>query len=601
MQYPLAHSPFSRRGSYLQVELGFDFDSPVAMIGSARRSIWRRAGDGFGSHFFTIHTTRGDGYCVLASPGSCEGVVKGATHWRAALAGERSMILRGEAGGLRLTSTRSMSWGSQSRPDEVRLADLDGQCVHRFVLLGPGRLELRTLPTPDAKRKQGAAQHPYELLAHPAPGTDAVEVHYQNQRHEEDPPEPVEDLQAACQAATRDYRAWARKRPAVDPEFQDAAEFAWFMLWNQQVPAGGPVTRPAVIMSRFWMNSVWAWDACFSAIGIGEADPTLAWDQLLLHFDHQNHAGRLPDSVSDGGPQMCYVKPPIQGWAAMDLIDRLGVEACRDQLVELYPKLDAWSRWWRTHRCDRPDGLCHYMHGNDSGWDNATVFAEPGPVVAPDLQAFLIRQDTALARIAGILGRASDQAGHRRRAQAHLQAMSDGLVIDGRLGYIDPAGNLRSSTSTLTRMPILLGDQLPAEVADRIVADLSAGSPHVTRHGLATESTRSADYADDGYWRGPIWAPELYLAVDGLRRRGQTAAAVDLARRFCATSAATGSAMHENYDAQSGTGLRSPAYSWTAAVFIRLVHWLAQQDARANAEPVILTNRPAAMTASPAA
>ena len=189
----------------------------------------------------------------------------------------------------------------------------------------------------------------------------------------------------------------------------------------------------------------------------------------------------------------------------------------------------AWTRWWYEHRCDRGDGLCHYQHGNDSGWDNATVFDEPGPVVTPELQAFLAVQWRALARIARVLGHDGDA--HDERAARQIAAMEAGLRVGNRLGFVGPDGELRPSTSTLTRMPVLLGGDVPESLRPSLIADLSPGSPHVTEFGLATEATDSPHYADDGYWRGPIWAPETYLAIDGLRGMGEGGAAAELARR----------------------------------------------------------------------
>ena len=139
--------------------------------------------------------------------------------------------------------------------------------------------------------------------------------------------------------------------------------------------------------------------------------------------------------------------------------------------------------------------------------------------------------------------------------------------------------SLRPSTCTLTRVPILLGRDLPEPLRQNLVADLSPGSPHLTEYGPATEATDSPHYVDDGYWRGPIWAPEAFMIVDGLRRAGEDDAAAEVARRFCTLCAGPGSAMHENYDALTGKGLRSPAYSWTAAAFIRCAHWLHDRHA----------------------
>ena len=45
-------------------------------------------------------------------------------------------------------------------------------------------------------------------------------------------------------------------------------------------------------------------------------------------------------------------------------------------------------------------------------------------------------------------------------------------------------------------------------------------SPRLTPYGLATELPTSPHYLDDGYWRGPIWAPATVLVEDGLRRAG---------------------------------------------------------------------------------
>ena len=45
-----------------------------------------------------------------------------------------------------------------------------------------------------------------------------------------------------------------------------------------------------------------------------------------------------------------------------------------------------------------------YNHGNDSGWDNASIFHEGVPVESPDLAAHLIRQIDILSDMAVELG-----------------------------------------------------------------------------------------------------------------------------------------------------------------------------------------------------
>ena len=124
-----------------------------------------------------------------------------------------------------------------------------------------------------------------------------------------------------------------------------------------------------------------------------------------------------------------------------------------------------------------------------------------------------------------------------------------------------------SPDTLLTRLPILLGDRLPARLREPLLADL-ASDKFLTEWGYATESPASPHYKADGYWRGPIWAPSTLLVSDGLRACGRPDLARRAAERFCAMCEKSGFA--ENFDALTGAGLRDRAYTWTAAVCLVL-------------------------------
>ena len=102
---------------------------------------------------------------------------------------------------------------------------------------------------------------------------------------------------------------------------------------------------------------------------------------------------------------------------------------------------------------------------------------------------------------------------------------------------------------------------------------------HLTAHGLATEPPDSPHYIADGYWRGPIWAP-----VHRPRSRtacagpGTTGLADDISRRFLALCEKSGFA--ENFDAETGAGLRDRAYTWTASSYLILA--AAQEERRVS-------------------
>jgi glycogen debranching enzyme len=125
-------------------------------------------------------------------------------------------------------------------------------------------------------------------------------------------------------------------------------------------------------------------------------------------------------------------------------------------------------------------------------------------------------------------------------------------------------------------MPIVLGEHLPENIGDALAEHIEA---HLTAHGLATELPTSPNYLDDGYWRGPIWAPATVLIEDGLRRAGHDRLADEISARFRALCETSGFA--ENFDALTGAALRDRAYTWTASSYLLLAeaHELRRAEA----------------------
>ncbi|MEU0390528.1 amylo-alpha-1,6-glucosidase [Streptomyces chartreusis] len=345
-----------------------------------------------------------------------------------------------------------------------------------------------------------------------------------------------------------------------------AAGLAAYVLWSATVDPAGLVTRPAVLMSKHWMDKVWSWDHCFNALALAPADPALARDQFALPFDHQDESGALPDSVTHSEVLRNFVKPPIHGWTLGHLRRRLPEPLDHAELTELYDRLRRWTDFWLTARRAPGTALPHYQHGNDSGWDNATTFDPERVVVTADLAAFLTLQLHELAALATELGLADDAHEWRRGAERTQAAMLDELWAGERfVARGADSGDTWGSSSLLDLMPIALGEHLPENVAKTLAARIEA---HLTPYGLATELPTSPHYRADGYWRGPIWAPATVLVEDGLRRAGHHRLADEISTRFRALCETHGFA--ENFDALTGTGLRDRAYTWTAAAYLLL-------------------------------
>ncbi|GAA0285675.1 trehalase family glycosidase [Actinomadura nitritigenes] len=345
-----------------------------------------------------------------------------------------------------------------------------------------------------------------------------------------------------------------------------AADLAVYLLWSSTVRPTGFLGRPGVLMSKHWMNKVWSWDHCFNALALAPGAPDLAIDQFQLPFDHQDPSGALPDSVTHSEILYNFVKPPIHGWAFGLLRRALPRELTREELDETYRRLAAWTEFWLTTRRAPGSPLPHYQHGNDSGWDNATAFDPERLVESADLPAFLILQ---LRQVAALAAELSHDADAERWRTAADRLQTDMFALLWRGDHFHTRGVVSGqdwhTDGLLDLMPIVLGAELPNEIADALATRIAA---HLTEFGLATERPGSPHYQADGYWRGPIWAPSTILIENGLRRAGHTAPADEISARFRALCERSGFA--ENFDALTGAGLRDRAYTWTASAYLLL-------------------------------
>ncbi|KAL1406639.1 hypothetical protein Q8F55_008345 [Vanrija albida] len=378
--------------------------------------------------------------------------------------------------------------------------------------------------------------------------------------------ERVDDAVAAASATPLpSYAEWLASAPPAPAEYADSRALAAYITWHALVAPSGALPRPAMYMSKNWMASVWSWDHCFNAMALG-GFPALCWAQIATMLEHQSARGNLPDSINDREVAYAFTKPPVHGWT-VDRMHAAGVLADEDVRGAL-DSLDRWTDFWLTERVGDGRALPAYYHGNDSGWDNATVFDGGVPVESPDLAAHLVLQLDSLARVAARLGLDDRAAGYRARADGLFATLVEKMWAGDRFTARHvPTDGVIDCASLLLLQPLMLGDRLPKEMLAALVARLESGG-FVTDYGLATESTTSEKYTSDGYWRGPVWAPSTLLIVDGLKRAGEVQLARKIARAFCNAFRVGGSA--ENFDALTGKANRDTAYSWTASVFLVL-------------------------------
>ena len=347
-----------------------------------------------------------------------------------------------------------------------------------------------------------------------------------------------------------------------------AAALAAYVLWSATVRPLGFVTRETVLMSKHWMDKVWSWDHCFNALALAPSHPELAIDQFLVVFDHQVATGALPDSVTHSEVLYNFVKPPDPRLDVVGAAATRFPTPCRaDVLLEVYRRLAAWTRYWLDHRRGPGATLPFYEHGNDSGWDNSTVFDLDRVVESPDLAAFLVLQLDELARLADEVGSGCRRglASRERAAARSADARAVGRRAVHRALRRRPAGrehveparrHCRSSRAIgcptrSTRAAGREGHGAPHRVRP---GDRAAGLPALRRRRV------------------------LARARSGRRRRSSsrtacarpaaTELADDVSERFRRLCERSGFA--ENFDALTGAGLRDRAYTWTASAYLLL-------------------------------
>jgi putative isomerase len=378
---------------------------------------------------------------------------------------------------------------------------------------------------------------------------------------------PLREFETCQNSTKKSFNDWLSTTLLAPEQWREARELAAYINWASVVEPQGLLKRPAMLMSKGWMSSVWSWDHCFNALALAETDNKLAWDQLLLMVDYQDAYGCYPDSLNDVEVIYNFTKPPIHGWAVRELL-KIATPS-KDILETLYTSLSRWTLWWLEQRRLPGQALPYYLHGNDSGWDNSTMFDKGVPLVAPDLAAFLIVQLDTLADLARGLGM-KEEVTWKHKADTLLEALLAQLWTGERfVAKLARSGEDVANESLLYCLPILLGERLPEEVRDKLAQQVKT---FLTDYGLATEKTNSPAYKKDGYWRGPIWAPSTYLVVQGLEGCGHRELALDIAERFCEMCASSGFA--ENFDALTGEGLCDKAYTWTSSVFLLLAEKL---------------------------
>ncbi len=397
------------------------------------------------------------------------------------------------------------------------------------------------------------------------------------------------------------WHEWFARCPVVRDDLQEMAAFCWWVLGANVVSL--PRLREqlgevhAVVPSKIGYVGLWQWDAYFIAAGLRHGAPELAREQLDLAFGFPSADGQLPDVVHEEGvlatsddlPQadrdrlrragsqiadpnapVPLTKPPLAAWALRRVLEAL----------PRTPETEAWARrhletirrsqdWWFAVSDLDGDGMPEYGHAYSSGLDDSPIFDGPLPTTAPDLGAYLVRQDLELAQFAEEFGDADPQP-HRERAERTLAKLMELWDAEAGVFTARAAGERVGTDAIVGLMPLLTG-RLPGGVRDTLVAALDDPARYGTPWGLPTVAAGDPDFSPERMWRGPVWVNTNALVADGLAVSGLPDRARELAERTLEL-VIHGGGPQEYFHPYTGekAGTATTAFGWSAALFIDL-------------------------------
>ncbi|MEO6115086.1 MAG: glycogen debranching protein [Pseudolysinimonas sp.] len=556
LRFDVREIPFSRRGSWLDL-------SPVVALHTIRDDVHLVTHQtGMHAVLRLVPERAGKRLAVAfaATPSSLAWTAEGQPVVEAVFDGLDTIRLRGESAELRIADAAEVLTpftGTYLFRDPI-----DGSAV--FTSYESGRryrvTALRGALRIEGSEALGESDRAAVAVSDGPGGWEVAIEEFETARH---PYASSASFETLVGASAAEFSGFADTVAGWRDASTPAAELAAYVLWSATVSPRGFLRRESVLMSKHWMDKVWSWDHCFNALALSPGDPGFALDQFLTPFDHQEPSGAMPDSVTHSEILYNFVKPPIHGWALAKL--RQEVELDRERLLEIHGRLVAWSRFWLDYRRVPGHALPHYQHGNDSGWDNSTTFDHDRVIESPDLAGFLLVQLDVLVALTEELELDGAAEWGRYRDELAAAMLDELWTGDGFVARAATGARVSKTGSLLNLLPIVASRHLPEQVTDRLATDIER---HLTAYGPATQLVDSDEYADDGYWRGPIWAPSTILIEDGLRVSGHVELADEVSRRFRLLCETSGFA--ENFDALSGAGLRDRAYTWTASAYLLL-------------------------------
>ena len=344
------------------------------------------------------------------------------------------------------------------------------------------------------------------------------------------------------------------------------------LLMNLTKAPGSLSRCVSAFPSRGGYPSHFMWDSAFQNLAYELMREKTAADSLLQLAYAIRPDGKIPQFLCSTWARLHCVQPALLGWAAKRYVERAGVRAAGEAFIRtMASALCRNNEWWLTQRITE-SGLICCPHGLETGQDDSPRF-DDGPVLAVDMNSYLLSQMRAAAYFCRLAGDDTAAADWETRADAFASRIVACLYDEEKNLFFDadPATGERRTLVTLSSLiPLWAGVPLPEKKIRSMIEDYLLNEEYFFgKVPFPCLAYCEPVYEPAHWWRGPTWMPAAWLMLETREKYGYTTRRAEAARRLYRIMKEDG-VLHEHFDSATGEGLGCDEQGWTAAIFIRL-------------------------------
>lgn len=305
------------------------------------------------------------------------------------------------------------------------------------------------------------------------------------------------------------------------------------------------------------------WDSCFQNLAYEDMNTDIAKDSLLLFAHSQRADGKLPQFMCSTWDRPHDTQPALAGWAALRLAKKLNDD---DFNRTMFGFLEKNNRWWLNSRMTEK-GVIFCIGGLETGQDDSPRF-DDGPTLACDMNGYLLNQLGCTAEFAAMLGLSDREAYWKEKASVLRKAILENLWFGEENCFCDrnlATGEKIPVIGLSGIVPVWAGIEKKSVIADILLnADFFFGDIP-----FPCVAYNQPCYEHDNWWRGPLWYPVAWIALETLEKYGYEKEYREAAEKLYRILCEDGN-MRELFDSKTGEGEGDYEQGWTCAIFLKL-------------------------------